>query len=168
MFILQLFNFLNIKYKIIKYDSKNTINILFMGKTLTKILSYVIRLSVFMKNSILIDIISYQNVTNKTTCITIYILKLLPINYTLNIFINHNYTISSWNKIFINSLWFERENSEFFNIIFKNAIDNRNLLLPYTMTNSPLLKIFPTLGFKEIYFNIETNSLVYKTISIQI
>ncbi len=168
MFILQLFNFLNIKYKIIKYDSKNTINILFMGKTLTKILSYVIRLSVFMKNSILIDIISYQNVTNKTTCITIYILKLLPFNYTLNIFINHNYTINSWNKIFINSLWFERENSEFFNIIFKNAIDNRNLLLPYTMTNSPLLKIFPTLGFKEIYFNIETNSLIYKTISIQI
>ncbi len=95
MFILQLFNFLNIKYKIIKYDSKNIINILFMGKTLTKILSYVIRLSVFMKNSILIDIISYQNVTNKTTCITIYILKLLPFNYTLNIFINHNYTISS-------------------------------------------------------------------------
>jgi NADH dehydrogenase (ubiquinone) Fe-S protein 3 len=55
----------------------------------------------------------------------------------------------------------ERELIEFFNINIINKKDTRNLLLDYNFLGNPLLKIFPTEGFQELYFNFETYNLEY-------
>lgn len=168
MFFLQILNFLKINYKLILYTKNKTIDIFILKKNYSKIINIILKLSIFFKKSILIDLITYQKISYKTTWLTIYIIKLLPINYTLKFFIQHKGTLNSLNYIYINSIWFERENSEFFNVNFMHTFDNRNLLLPYSMIDAPLLKHFPTLGFKETYYNINTNSIIYKLITNQV
>lgn len=78
-----------------------------------------------------------------------------------NVFLNSNFTFYTLENFFFNSYWIERELIEFFNINIVNKKDTRNLLLDYNFLGNPLLKIFPTEGFQELYFNFETYNLDY-------
>lgn len=70
-------------------------------------------------------------------------------------------SVNSLETIFSNSNWLERELTEFFNIQVSNRLDTRNLLLDYNITVNPLLKIYPTEGHQEIFFNHLTFNLDY-------
>ena len=62
-------------------------------------------------------------------------------NENLEFFIINNNTIASIGKTYDNAIWLEREQVEFFGVIFKN-LDNRNLFLEYNQTNFVLKKLY--------------------------
>ena len=127
-----------------------------------------IKLTQFLKQILLVDIITYNNIINSKIFVTIYVFKQLPDNFSIYLVVKNTNELPSLNTIFFNSIWFERENKEFFNIKFINNIDHRNLLLTYTNMEFPLIKSYPTSGFKEIFYNNITNSINYSNITIQI
>ena len=169
---IKIIKFLIKKYKIIKISKRkiilflNIINIKNQQNVLK--MFYVFKLSQFFKKMLLIDIISYNNITHKNKLLTIYIFKKLPNNFTFYLILKNNKNLLSLSTLFPNSIWFERENKEFFNISFLNALDNRNLLLPYLNTEFPLLKSYPVSGFKELFYNNINNTVNYTNITIQI
>jgi hypothetical protein len=59
----------------------------------------------------------------------------------------------------------ERECSEMNNIVFRNKLDNRNLLLQYMDLTVPLDKKLSSIGDFEIFYNFLNNNLYrFKTI----
>ena len=70
--------------------------------------------------------------------------------------------------LYFNCNWFEREISEMFNILFLYKKDTRNLLLNYTDKTFPLKKKYPTCGYYNVIYNINTETLIYYNIYIQI
>nr|QPL15917.1 NADH dehydrogenase subunit 9 [Strombidium sp.] len=66
----------------------------------------------------------------------------------------NNYWNNTIENYYSAANWLEREISEFYNIIFQNKKDIRNLMLQYGDSSSPMLKSFPTVGIKEYYFNV--------------
>lgn len=58
-------------------------------------------------------------------------------------------------SIFTNSVWLERENSEMFDIFYRNSTDSRRLLLDYTLKRGVLMKTNSTVSssnyFKSYY-----------------
>lgn len=98
----------------------------------------------------------------KNRFLTYYIYYLLFIKTRITLFCyNNNDNIYSIEKIYKNSIWLERENSEMFgtHYIFKN--DYRNLLLDYSRTEHPMLKDFPCEGYQDIYYDFFENEVVY-------
>lgn len=62
---------------------------------------------------------------------------------------------------FYNASWLERELVEFFGVNIVNRADTRNLLLDYNFQINPLLKIYPTEGHQELFFNYLSYNLEY-------
>lgn len=90
-------------------------------------------------------------------------------NHTLNYknnFYNLMY-INSITELFPNSNWLEREISELHGIFFLGKKDLRNLMLPYGDSSSPMQKSFPSIGFKDIYYDSVNDLLLQTNISIQ-
>lgn len=95
----------------------------------------------------------------------------LVIYSTLNYSYNHRiiyYCFSdikskyiSLENTYYNANWLERELVEFFNINIAQRSDTRNLLLDYNFQGNPLLKNYPTEGYKEIFFNHLSYNLEY-------
>lgn len=75
--------------------------------------------------------------------------------------------LSSISEIFVNANWLEREVSELHGIFFSNKKDLRNLLLPYGDTSAPMLKSFPSIGTREIFYDSTTDLLIQNPVSIQ-
>lgn len=48
-----------------------------------------------------------------------------------------------------------------FGISFKNKIDTRRLLLDYSKYENPLLKDYPTEGFKDVFYSFFDDQVVY-------
>lgn len=76
--------------------------------------------------------------------------------------------LKSLTNLFANAAWLEREAAEMSGITFEGKSDLRNLLLPYGDTTSPLKKSFPSVGFKEIFYDINNDMLIQAPVSLQI
>lgn len=63
-------------------------------------------------------------------------------------------------EIFNNANWLEREVSELYGLIFEGKSDTRNLMLQYGDSFNPFQKFFPSIGIKEMFFNIITDFLM--------
>lgn len=72
-----------------------------------------------------------------------------------------NNTIDSIDSIYRNASWLEREVSEMFGINVLNKKDNRSLLLDYSRVEYPMLKDFPTEGYREIFYDFFENKIDY-------
>ena len=53
-------------------------------------------------------------------------------------------------------------------LVFEGKADLRNLLLSYGDSSAPLRKSTPSIGFKEIFYDINNDALVQTPISLQI
>lgn len=62
-------------------------------------------------------------------------------------------------ELFSNANWLEREVSELYGLIFEGKGDTRNLMLQYGDNFNPFQKFFPSIGLKEMFFNIITDFL---------
>lgn len=102
----------------------------------------------FLKNRILIFYIFYT-----------YYLKLRLTLFTTTSLTNSQ--IPSIEAHYKNSNWLEREVSEMFQINFIFKKDNRNLLLDYSQNEHPMLKDFPTEGYKDLYYDFIEENLTY-------
>lgn len=68
--------------------------------------------------------------------------------------------IPSLSKIFSSSLWLEREIWDMFGIFFAGNPDLRRILTNYGFEGFPLRKDFPVTGYKQIFYNEVTQSLI--------
>lgn len=62
--------------------------------------------------------------------------------------------VKTFNTLFQNITWVEREICEMFGITFLGKKDNRRLLLDFSFIGNPLLKSYPVTGFVEVYYDI--------------
>ena len=76
--------------------------------------------------------------------------------------------IKSSSNLFANANWLERELSEMSGLLFENKADVRNLLLMYGDTLNPLRKSVPSIGFKEVMFDINNDLIVQTPVTVQI
>lgn len=71
-------------------------------------------------------------------------------------------------NLFANAAWLERELGEMTGISFGAKEDLRNLMLPYGDVTSPLRKSFPSVGLKEIFYDVNNDMLVQAPNSLQV
>lgn len=99
---------------------------------------------------------------NRLIIYYIFYMYFLKIRITLFAFYkNTKDVIPSIDKNYENAGWLEREVSEMFQINFILKKDNRNLLLDYSQNEHPMLKDFPTEGYKDLYYNFIEENLTY-------
>lgn len=70
-------------------------------------------------------------------------------------------------ELFLNANWLEREAAELHGIFFYGKKDLRNLLLPYGDNSTPMIKSFPSIGTREIFYDIITDTVIQNPISLQ-
>lgn len=130
--------------------------------------------SILTANLQLIDTFATQNInTGLSYILILYDLRhhnylicftLIPLK-NKNIFYFSN--LISLENLFFNANWTERETAETTGIFFSNKVDSRNLLLEYTNIFKPLLKLYPTVGFFEIFFDIIRQHILHRDVSLQ-
>ena len=79
----------------------------------------------------------------------------------------NNAKLNSISELFANAGWLERETSELSGILFFNKKDTRNLMLPYSDNSTPFQKNYPSIGLKEIYYDLQSDFLIQQNIIIQ-
>ena len=80
------------------------------------------------------------------------------------IFLSHNTSSllsKTFNNLFQNITWPEREISEMFGINFLRKKDNRRLLLDFSFIGYPMLKSYPVTGYVELFYSVLEQWLVY-------
>lgn len=75
--------------------------------------------------------------------------------------------LSSITELFLNANWLEREVSELHGLFFAGKKDLRNLMLQYGDKSAPFQKSFPTIGTKEIFYDVTNDLLVQTPVSLQ-
>jgi NADH:ubiquinone oxidoreductase subunit C len=101
---------------------------------------------------------------SKNRLLIYYIFYFYTLKTRLTIFSFYNTAdnnITSIERNYDNANWLEREVSEMFQVNFILKRDNRNLLLDYSQNEHPMLKDFPTEGYKDLYYNFIEENLVY-------
>jgi NADH:ubiquinone oxidoreductase subunit C len=81
--------------------------------------------------------------------------------------LNKNNNIFSISEIFTNANWLEREVSEMHGVFFYGKKDIRNLLLPYGDTSSPMLRSYPSVGTRELFYDSITDTIVQSPVTLQ-
>lgn len=76
-------------------------------------------------------------------------------------------SLLSISELFTNSGWLERECSELSGIVFFKKKDTRNLMLPYSDNSKPLQKNYPSIGLKEIFYDLQSDFLIHQSVNIQ-
>jgi NADH:ubiquinone oxidoreductase subunit C len=76
-------------------------------------------------------------------------------------------SIRSITELYPNAWWLEREIAELHDINFINKKDTRNLMLQYGDTSAPFKKNNPSIGLKEIFYDVVSDSLIYSPVSLQ-
>ncbi len=132
--------------------------------------------SIFFTNSILVDSsavdcynykisntkLDYFLFNNKLIIFYIYYFYFLKIKINISIMYNM-YTKSmvySIDNIYKNSNWIERETSEMYGVNYFFKKDVRKLLLDYSSLENPMLKIYPTEGFFDVFYNFFDNQVI--------
>ena len=93
-------------------------------------------------------------------------------NFTKSILTaNGNHSVlkstSSAEIFFKNAVWLERELREMLGVFFTFKSDNRCLLLLYGSSDYPIRKLFPSQGYRELYYSRSTDSVVAKPLGAQ-
>lgn len=93
------------------------------------------------------------------------------VNQSLNDLNKKNKThfsmLNSVAEIFPNANWLEREISELHGVSFFGKKDLRNLMLQYGDTTAPMLKSFPSIGTREIFYDSVSDMLVQSATTLQ-
>lgn len=74
---------------------------------------------------------------------------------------------ASVSDLFLNAWWLERELSEMSGFAFGGQRDSRNLLLMYGDTSMPILKAFPSIGVRELFFDATVDTLIQVPVTVQ-
>ena len=77
-------------------------------------------------------------------------------------------SLESITELFPAANWLEREVSELSGISFSGKKDLRNLLLQYGDASNPFKKSFPSIGYKELFYNPIQDTLIQNPISVQL
>lgn len=85
----------------------------------------------------------------------------LNIDIVVSTSLTYIQSIPSQINIFKNISWPEREGLEMFNILFKNKLDTRQLLLDFFFLGFPLLKTFSLSGYTQIELSVIWGILIY-------
>jgi NADH:ubiquinone oxidoreductase subunit C len=140
-----------------------------------------LRLSSLFYTTHLIDIFSYQSLYLKSQSKTPYknvivynfhSLKTLErffifcINYDLKNDLKTQH-ITSTESIYSSSNWLEREVFELSGVFFANKQDTRNLLLQYGDLSKPFMKHFPSIGYIELNYDLNTDMVLTLPVSSQ-
>ena len=73
--------------------------------------------------------------------------------------------LQSIDLVYNNAGWIERETSEMFGINYSFKKDLRKLLLDYSTLENPLLKLYPSEGFFDVFYNFFDNQVTAGEIS---
>jgi len=155
------------KFTIIKLINNNFI--FNFKKKLLKNVFLFIKYSIFVKKLLfLINIFVYENLklVNNNILNFFSIFWIFFNNFQiLYISTNITKTLVSFESLFLNLKWQEREIKEFFGINFLNKYDLRSLYLWNNFLGFPLKKDFPTIGFFELInkyrFGLHFNKINY-------
>jgi len=79
-----------------------------------------------------------------------------------------NNSLESITELFPAANWLEREIAELFGLCFMGKKDLRNLMLQYGDSTAPFQKLFPTVGLKEMVYDIVKDTLVQVRVSLQV
>ena len=172
------FNFLNLQFYI-KY--KNTLSLLVMQKYSLYLFLH-IKLSTFFFNLRLLDIFGYEvfsstsgtsdavvylfNSPNSNSYVFFFILQSVDSTNAASHVLSNSKTYSC-TEFFYNASWLEREVSELSGILFTFKKDTRNLMLQFGDFSYPFKKKYPSIGFREFFYNGLTDKILYKPVSVQ-
>jgi len=140
-----------------------------------------LRLSSLFYSTHLIDIFSYQSLYIKSKSKTPYKNVLVYNFYSLKnlerIFIfcinydirnnTKSAIINSTESLYASSNWLEREVFELSGVFFANKQDTRNLLLQYGDLSKPFMKHFPSIGYIELNYDLNVDSVITIPLSSQ-
>jgi len=124
----------------------------------------------FLNEASAIDTLKYSNILpetdiqlnlNRHIIYYNYYIYHTKIRLTFILNFSDNSSIISIDKVYKNSNWLERELSEMFGLSYRLKNDTRTLLLDYSRLDNPMLKSYPTEGYKDIYYNFFENQLTY-------
>jgi len=76
-------------------------------------------------------------------------------------------SLNSIAELFPNANWLEREVAELHSIFFYFKKDLRNLMLPYGDSSAPMRKSFPSVGTREIFYDVNTDLLIQTPVTLQ-
>jgi NADH:ubiquinone oxidoreductase subunit C len=102
------------------------------------------------------------NLHNLTNHVRFFVFVLKLKNYT------NLYNIKSIAELFPNANWLEREVSELYNITFDGKKDTRNLMLQYGDNSAPFQKFFPSIGLKEMFYDILNDLITQQNVTYQV
>ena len=93
--------------------------------------------------------------------------SLVLVNNELYFFFAPLFSLSpvSWERLYRNAWWLERELGEAFNLFFKKKHDRRSLFLMPLLYQAPLRKVFPVGGFFELTLSQINRTLVWRHLS---
>lgn len=134
---------------------------IFIKKELFYNSSFLVEMSAIdtLKYNKIIPDIEFFNFKDRFLVYSIYYFYFIKIKIT---FVQStNDKIDSIDTIYKNASWLEREVSEMFGINFLNKKDNRSLLLDYSRNEFPMLKDFPTEGYRDIFYDFFENKIDY-------
>ena len=82
-------------------------------------------------------------------------------------FLTSNSLLDSVTELFSAANWLEREVAELHGVYVNGKKDVRNLMLQYGDTSNPFKKLFPTIGVKEMVYDIVKDTLVQVNCTVQ-
>lgn len=128
------------------------------------------KLSSFFFSSWLVELFCYESVAALTSIRSIAVYNVYHQKLQKNFyFFVINASGANWSvtELFANANWLEREAHELSGIFFFWKKDLRNLMLQYGDSTFPLLKAFPSVGNKEVYYDAASDFLVQVDVSMQ-
>ena len=168
---------LSLKNKISSYSETS----IFVSSKSIYFLLLHLKLSSLFYTTHLIDIFAYQSLYLKNKSKTpyknvlvynFYSLKnlerffIFSINYDLNNDSKFQQATST-ESLYSSSNWLEREVFELSGVFFSNKQDTRNLLLQYGDLSKPFMKHFPSIGYIELNYDLNTDSVITLPVSSQ-
>jgi len=124
------------------------------------------KINTIKKNSVTQIIIIY-NLNSYSTQSRIYLFAQNILNVVYSKYLSLQTTVDSITELFFAANWLERELAELYGIDFNGKKDVRNLMLQYGDSSIPLKKLFPTIGLKEMVYDIIRDTLVQINVNLQ-
>ena len=111
--------------------------------------------------------LDYFLINNKLIVFYVYYFYYLKIKINLSLIYNFltKSHFQSIDLVYNNAGWIERETSEMFGINYSFKKDLRKLLLDYSTLENPLLKLYPSEGFFDVFYNFFDNQVTVGEIS---
>jgi len=111
--------------------------------------------------------LDYFLINNKLIVFYVYYFYYLKIKINLSLIYNFltKSHFQSIDLVYNNAGWIERETSEMFGINYSFKKDLRKLLLDYSTLENHLLKLYPSEGFFDVFYNFFDNQVTVGEIS---